>query len=63
MLYENDNYITIFTKKKCFYGVFHFDKTMFFSKAYENLLCASAVGPLMSGIYMGRTLKNRPGHS
>ena len=56
-LYSNSYY------KKGFYEVFHFYKTFFFTKAYEHFSCASAVGLLISGIYIGRTLKNRPGHS
>ena len=36
MLYGNDNYIAIFTTKKCFYEVFHFYKTIFFTIGYEN---------------------------
>ena len=63
MLYKNDNYIAIFTKKiNAFIKCFIFTK-LFFTKAYENFSFASAVGPLISGIYMNRTLKNRPGHS
>ena len=44
MLYENENNIAIFTTKKCFYEVFHFYKTIFFTKAYEKFSCASAAG-------------------
>ena len=38
-------------------------KKNFFTKAYATFSCASAVGPLISGIYISRALKNRPGHS
>ena len=40
-----------------------FTKPFLITKAYENFSFASAVGPLISGIYISRTLKNRPGRS
>ena len=55
MLYENDNYIAILSTKKSFFEVFRFYKTIFFTKAYENFLFDSAVGPLISEICMRRT--------
>ena len=63
MLCENYNYIALFTTKKCFYEVFYFYKTIIFTKAYENFSIASDVCPLISGIYMSRTLRKRPGRS
>ena len=63
MLYENENYIAIFTTTKKNLWSVSFFKNIFFTKAYENFSFASAVGPLILGIYMSRTLKNRPGYS
>ena len=59
MLYENENDIAIFTKINVLWSV-SFLQNHFFYKAYENFSFASAVGPLISGIYIRRTLKNKP---
>ena len=60
MIYENDNCIAFLTTN---YFMLHLKKKHFFTKAYEKFSFASAVGPLISGIYISRTLKNRPGGS
>ena len=50
-------------QQKMFLWSVSFLQNQCFTKAYENFSFASAVGPLISGIYISRTLKNRPGRS